>query len=103
MLVEFVGRKAQMANEKHFGGKLTIEQMKQLVVKTIKNAKFVGESDRANQGHIPAKIVWGEVHGIMIGLILDGKDIRRNKATVVSIYDVQNAEHKAKRFNMRAL
>ena len=48
MRVEFVGNKAKMASEKHFGGKLDDAQMKLLVIKVIKNAKYVGVSDRAN-------------------------------------------------------
>lgn len=101
MLVEFVGNKAQMASNKHFGGKLNEEQMKKLVAMVISNPSYVGYSDRANAGHSVAKIVWGEVAGIMLSVTLDGDDIKRGKATVVSMYDVHDVKWKAKRFNMK--
>ena len=101
MQVRFVGNKAQQASNKHFGGKLSDAQMSQLVRTTIKNRTHVGESDRANNGHTTAKVVWGLVGSITIGLVLDGNDIKRNIATVVSVYDVHNVASKAKRFNMK--
>ena len=101
MRVEFVGNKAKMASEKHFGGKLTEAQMKLLVIKVIKNATHVGESDRANAGHTTAKIIWGEYNNTLFGMVVDGKDIKKNLVTVISFYDVHNPEVKAKRFNMK--
>ena len=101
MRVEFVGNKARMASEKHFGGKLDDAQMKLLVIKVIKNAKYVGVSDRANAGHTPARIIWGEYNNTLFAVVIDGEDVKKGKATVVSFYDVQNAETKAKRFNMK--
>ena len=101
MIIEFVGNKARMASDKHFGGELSNAQMKALVSKVIRNATHVGTSDRANAGHIPAKIVWGDYAGVKFGVVLDGKDIRNGKATVISFYDVHNVEHKAKRFGMK--
>jgi len=101
MLVEFVGKKASIASEKHFNGKKTEAEMKLLVLKVIKNAEYVGKSDRANAGHTVARIIWGTVDGVLYGIVIDGNDIKKNKATVVSFYDVHNAEHKAKRFGMK--
>ena len=101
MQVQFIGNKATIASDKHFGGKLSVAQMEQLVRVVIKNASYVGTSDRSNGSYTPAKIVWSEVAGIMIAVMLDGKDIKAGKATVISIYDVRNAEVKAKRFGMK--
>ena len=101
MIIEFVGNKAQMASDKHFGGKLSVSEMKALVSKVIRNATHVGVSDRANKGHIPARIIWGDYAGVKFGVVIDGKDVKKGKATVVSFYDVHNVEHKAKRFGMK--
>ena len=101
MRVEFVGKKAEMASDKHFAGKLSVTEMKTLVSKVIRNASHVGVSDRANPGHTPAKIIWGDYAGITFGVVIDGKDIKKGIATVVSFYDVHNKEHKAKRFGMK--
>ena len=101
MQVEFIGNKAQLASDKHFGGKLTEAQMAQLVVRVIKNADYIGQSDRSNGTFTPARIIWSEVAGIMIAVMLDGADAAKGKATVISIYDVNNHEHKAKRFGMK--
>lgn len=101
MQVEFIGNKARMASDKHFGGKLDEAQMKRLVVMIIKNATHTGKSDRANAGHSVSRIIWGVVGGITLSVVLDGEDIKKNKATVISMYDVHNVEIKAKRFNMK--
>ena len=94
-------RKAIEASTKHFGGKLTADQMVQLTAKVIKNAEYVGQSDRSNGKYEPGKIVWSTIAGIMIAVVLDGRDIKKNIATVVSIYDVRNPTHKAKKFGMK--
>jgi len=101
MQVEFVGNKAEMASQKHFGGKLSVAEMKSLVIKVIMNATHVGKSDRANAGHAVARIIWGDYAGVKFGVVVDGNDIKKGKATVVSFYDVHNVEHKAKRFGMK--
>ena len=101
MLVEFIGKKAEMASSKHFGGKLSATQMKELVIVIIKNAEYVGQSDRSNGRYAPAKIVWATVAGITMAVVLDSNDIAKNKATVISLYDVRNVEVKAKRFGMK--
>ena len=101
MQVEFVGNKAQLASDKHFNGKLSVAQMHQLVRKVIMNASYVGVSDRANAGHTPAKIIWGEYNNTLFGVVIDGKDVAKGKATVVSFYDVHNVETKAVRFGMK--
>ena len=51
--------------------------------------------------YAPGKIVWSTVAGIMIAVVLDGRDVQKNIATVVSIYDVRNPEYKAKKFGMK--
>ena len=101
----FVGNKAEVANEKHFNGRLSADQMKLLVSKVIRNAAYVGRSDRSNPGHAPARIIWGFYNDVMYGVVIDGNDIRKNKATVVSFYDVSShtVEHKAKRFGMKPI
>ena len=101
MRVQFVGNKAQLASEKHFNGALSEEQMKLLVSKVIRNASYVGSSDRANAGHTVSRIVWGEYNGVLYAAVLDGKDVKKGVATVISFYDVRNAEVKAKRFGMK--
>ena len=101
MRVEFVGNKAKMASEKHFGGRLTDQDMKALVIKVIKNATHTGFSDRSNGNHSPARIVWGDYAGVKFAIVMDGEDVKKGLVTVVSFYDVHNAEHKAKRFGMK--
>lgn len=103
MIVEFVGNKAEVASDKHFAGQLSVVQMKLLVSKVIRNAAYVGRSDRSNPGHTPARIIWGFYNGVMYGVVIDGKDVAKGKATVVSFYDVSahTVEHKAKRFGMK--
>ncbi len=93
--------KAIEASTKHFGGKFDSKQMNQLAAKIIMNAEYVGVSDRANKGHTTARIIWSTIDGVMFAVILDGNDLKNNKATVVSMYDVHNVEVKAKRFNMK--
>ena len=101
MKVVWVGNKRDMANTKHFGGKLSEEQMDLLVHKVIKNATHVGISDRANKGHTPARILWGDYAGTKFAIVIDGQKIKKNVCEIVSFYDVHNAEHKAKRFGMK--
>ena len=103
MLIEFVGNKAQMASAKHFNGAFSEAQMKQLAAKVIKNATHIGTSDRANAGHTPAKIIWGTFNNTTFAIVADGKDIKKNKVTIVSFYDVNESttEVKAKRFGMK--
>ena len=105
MIVEFVGNKAEVASEKHFNGQLSVTQMKLLVSKVIRNAAYVGRSDRSNPGHAPARIIWGFYNDVMYGVVIDGNDIYKGKATVVSFYDVSahTVEHKAKRFGMKSV
>ena len=101
MLVEFVGNKAQMASNKHFNGQFNEQQMKGIAMLIIKKAEYIGTSDRANAGHTPARIIWSSFNGTMYALVIDGKDIKKNKATIISMYDVNNVEVKAKRFGMK--
>ena len=93
--------KAIEASNKHFNGKYTVAQMNQLAAKVIMNAEYVGHSDRANPGHTVAKVVWSTINGVLFGVLLDGKDISKGIATVVSMYDVHNKATKMKRFNMK--
>ncbi len=103
MRIEFIGQKAEMASAKHFNNKLSTAQMKQLANKIIVNAEYVGKSDRSNGSHEPAKIIWSTIAGITMAIVIDSKDIRKNKATIISMYDVRNVEVKAKRFNMKRI
>ena len=93
--------KAIEASDKHFNGKYTVAQMNQLAAKIIMNAEYVGQSDRANKGHTVAKIVWSTLNGVVFAVVIDGKDIAKGIATVISMYDVRNVETKAKRFKMK--
>lgn len=93
--------KANEASNKHFNGKLTAAQMNQLAGKIIMNAEYVGKSDRANGSHAVARIIWSTINGTMFAVVIDGKDIAKGIATVVSMYDVHNVEVKAKRFGMK--
>ena len=103
MKVVWVGNKRAMANNKHFGGKLSNAQMDQLILKVIKNATHVGQSDRSNPGHVPAKIIFGEYAGIKFGMIIDGLKVKKNVVEIVSFYDItpSSYEHKLERFNMK--
>ena len=105
MIIEFVGNKANMASQKHFNGAFTEAQMKQLAMKIIKNATHTGVSDRANAGHTPAKIIWGDINNTTFAIVIDSKDIKKNKVTIVSFYDVNEATRATKmsRFNMKAI
>ena len=93
--------KAIEASNKHFNGELNLAQMTSLASMIIRKAEYVGKSDRANAGHTVARIVWATINGTMFAVVLDGKDIAKGIATVVSIYDVHNVSVKAKRFNMK--
>ena len=95
--------KAMEASSKHFNSKLNIAQMRQVAALIIKKATYVGKSDRANAGHSVARIVWSEINGTTYAVVLDGNDVKRNIATVVSMYDVteESKETKIKRFNMK--
>ena len=94
-------RKAQEASDKHFNGALTVAQMVQLARKIITSATHIGSSDRSNGGHAVARIIWADINGTTYAVVLDGNDVAKNIATVVSIYDVRNVAAKAKRFNMK--
>ena len=102
MQVQFATEyKAIEASAKHFNNKYTAKQMNGLAAKIIMNAEYVGQSDRANGSYAPAKIVWATINGTMYAVVIDGKDIAKGIATIVSIYDVHNVEVKAKRFGMK--
>ena len=103
MHIEFVGNKANIASAKHFNGALTEDMMKVLVKKIVTNATHVGKSDRANGSHTVARIIWGDYNGKTYAVVADGEDIKKNKITVISFYDVHNKEIKAKRFNMKEI
>lgn len=102
--IQWVGNKRQQANEKHFNGALSPDQLDQLVTKVIHNCTHVGYSDRCNGPHGPAKILWGFFAGRSYGLVLDAKAVKEGKVLIVSFYDLNPASisYKAKRFNMRA-
>ena len=93
--------KAIEASNKHFNGSLSVTQMTQLASKIIRNAEYIGQSDRANPGHPVAKIVWSTINGTMFAVVIDGKDIAKGIATIVSIYDLHNFASYTKRFNMK--
>ena len=93
--------KALEASDKHFNGKLDYTMMVSLARKIIMNAEYVGKSDRANGTHAVSRIIWSSINGTMYAVVIDGKDIAKGIATVISIYDVHNVEVKAKRFNMK--
>ena len=93
--------KALEASAKHFDNQYNEQDMVNLATAIIKNVEYIGESDRANSGHTTAKILWSTINGTMFAIVIDGKDIAKNIATVVSIYDVHNAQYKIKRFGMK--
>ena len=93
--------KAIEASNKHFNGKLDVSMMVALASKIIRNAEYVGKSDRANGTHAVSRIVWSTINGTMYSVVIDGKDISKGIATIISIYDVHNVEVKAQRFGMK--
>jgi len=101
MKIVWVGNKRQIANDKHFGGKLSAQEMDLLILKVIKNATHTGKSDRANAGHEPAMILWGDYAGVKFSIVMDAVKLKKNVVEIVSFYDVHNADHKAKRFGMK--
>ncbi len=101
MRIEFIGKKAEMASSKHFGGKLTADQMKKIAEMIIRSPEYIGESDRSNGRFPPAKIIWSTISGITMSIVIDSNDIAKNQATIISMYDVRNVEVKAKRFGMK--
>lgn len=101
MRITWVGNKRELANEKHFNSALTKEQVDLLVLKVIKNVTHVGQSDRSNGSHSPAKILWGNYNGKTYAIVMDSKKLKSNVVEIISFYDVFNKEHKAKRFDMK--
>ena len=103
MKIDFVGKKAIMASEKHFNGELNEDMMSLLVSKVIRNATHVGQSDRSNGSHSPAKIVWGDYNNRTYAVVLDTNNIKKGIATVISFYDINEntREAKAIRFGMK--
>lgn len=103
MKIEFVGDKARLASEKHFNGAFTPDEMTQLVRTIVKNRTHLGMSDRGNNGHNPALIIWGDYAGVTFQITVDSVHIKRGLMTVVAFYDVsgKSKEYKRQRFNMQ--
>ena len=97
--------KALMASNKHFEGKFSANQMTVLVGMLLKNITMVGVSDRANPGFEPAVIYWAEYKGTTYNIVLDSADLKKDLATVVSMYVINDSDrdYKIKRFKMEGI
>lgn len=98
-------KKAMIASQKHFLGEFNTEEMSAVVSMLLKNVTMIGTSDRANPGFEPATIFWADCEGTTYNIVLDSTDLKKNLATVISLYVIEDADrdYKINRFNMEGI
>lgn len=103
MEIRFIKGKALEASAKHFNNEFNESEMVEIVRQVVNNRTHTGKSDRANPGHTPANIIWGDLYGTTYQITYDSIDIRKGLMTVVAFFDVnpQTKHRKTKRFNLK--